>query len=137
MTSGRRPRSCSLRTRLASAVASCVLLVVVPAAPASAHGPTPDGTNYRSTVTGVVGSDGAPDSVPGITWRVLGGDGLLQVRASGDAEVVVTGYDEEPFLRVGPDGVFENRNSPAAYLNGDRYAAITVPSHVDADAPPD
>lgn len=127
----------ALLPRVAGLLSVCAVLVVGPAAPAVAHGPTPDGTNYRSTVTGVVDSDGAQVRVAGVTWQVLGGDGLLHVRTDGGAEVVVTGYDDEPFLRVGPDGVFENRNSPATYLNADRFANGTVPPEVDAAAAPD
>jgi hypothetical protein len=67
---------------------------------------------------------------------VLGGDGLLKLTTT-DAEVVVEGYDGDPFLRVGPDGVFANRNSPATYLNADFYANITVPAGVDSSAPPE
>lgn len=123
--------------RLIGALAVGWALVVVPVTPASAHGSTPDGTNYRSRVTAITDPGGAAVGTPdGVAWRVLGGDGLLQVTTT-DAEVVVEGYDDEPFLRVGPDGVFENRNSPATYLNADRYANITVPADVDATAPPE
>lgn len=116
----------------------CVVLLVGSAAPARAHGPTPDGTDYRSRVTDIVGaSDGAARPVDAVTWRVLGGDGLLQVTATDGVDVVVEGYDDEPYVRVGPDGVFENRNSPATYLNADRYAGVAVPADVAPAAAPD
>ena len=35
------------------------------------------------------------------------------------------GYDGEPYLRVGPRGVFENTRSPATYLNRSATAAGT------------
>ena len=72
-----------------------------------------------------------------VTWSVVGGEGLLQVRNTGRADVVVTGYDDEPYLRVGPDGVFENRNSPATHLNTDRFGKVAVPSDVAPDDAPD
>jgi hypothetical protein len=50
---------------------------------------------------------------------------------------LVIGYEEEPYLRVGPDGVFENRRSPATYLNRDRQGASPVPEDADPAAPPD
>jgi hypothetical protein len=56
--------------------------------------------------------------------------------ATGGSEIVVEGYDDEPFLRIGPDGVFENRYSPATYLNADRYANVTLPPDVDPTAAP-
>jgi hypothetical protein len=35
-------------------------------------------------------------------------------------ELVVLGYKGEPYLRVGPDGVFQNKLSPATYINASR-----------------
>ena len=45
------------------------------------------------------------------------------------------GYNKEPYLRVGTDGVFENRRSPATYLNASRKGA-PVPSDADPAKPP-
>ena len=47
------------------------------------------------------------------------------------------GYQDEPYLRVGPDGVFENRRSPAVYLNANRRGSTAVPRSADPDAEPD
>jgi hypothetical protein len=49
----------------------------------------------------------------------------------------VLGYQDEPYLRVGPDGVFENVRSPATYLNRDRRATTPVPGSADAEAEPE
>lgn len=127
-----------LAARLGAFALTCAAVLVATASPASAHGSTPDGTNYRSSVAAVV--DERTDDVVDagtVTWSVVGGEGLLQVRNTGWADVVVTGYDDEPYLRVGPDGVFENRNSPAAYLNTDRFGNVAVPSDVAPDDAPD
>jgi hypothetical protein len=131
----RMGRGCAL-------VTVAVALVVVTAPPALAHGPTPDASNFASRVTGNVtmvdgkpGADAAPP--PGVQWRILGADALLQVHNTGDSDVIVTGYNSEPFLRVGPEGAFENRRSPAAYLNADRYAQVEVPPDADAAAEPE
>jgi hypothetical protein len=48
---------------------------------------------------------------------------------------VILGYDGEPYLRVGPHGVFINALSPAAYLNCSR-SGCPVPAIADAHAPP-
>jgi len=128
----------ALIARLGAFVLTCVAVLVATASPAAAHGSAPDGTNYRSSVVAVVDArTGDAVDTGAVTWSVVGGDGLLQVRNTGAVDVVVTGYDEEPYLRVGPDGVFENRNAPATYLNTDRFANVTVPSDVAPDDAPD
>ena len=44
----------------------------------------------------------------------------------------------EPYARIAPDGtVLVNHNSPAFYLNTDRYGAVTVPKTANAKATPD
>jgi len=100
------------------------------ASPAFAHGRGSDATNYSSVIRS------APD-LPGVTWRVLGNDEYLEISNTSDLEVTVLGYEREDYLRVGPDGVFENRNSPAAYLNADRFGQSSVPPAADAEAEPD
>lgn len=118
------------------------------ASPALAHGVGgAQSANFRSAVTGLVDPEapdaalgGAPVAVPdfeGIEWRVLAGDAYLQVANRSAREVVVLGYELEPYLRVGPDGVFRNIRSPATYLNADRFARTRVPPEADADAEPD
>jgi hypothetical protein len=51
-------------------------------------------------------------------------------------DVVVFGYQGEPYLRVGPAGVFVNTRSPAAYLNCSR-TGCPVPATADATAAPE
>lgn len=107
--------------------AAAVLLLG--AGPAAAHGRGSDATNFSSRITS------APN-LPGVEWRIYGGDEYLAV-SSPQVEVVVLGYEGEPYLRVGPEGVFENRNSAATYLNQERYAEVTVPAGVGPDVPPE
>ena len=116
--------------RLTVLLATAAVAVLTMASPAAAHGRGSDATNYRSRVVE------APD-LPGVTWRIYGGDEYLGVRNESDQEVAVLGYEDEPYLRVGPEGVFENRNSPATYLNADRFAATTPPPEAGPDAEPD
>jgi len=116
------------RSALVAALAGTLLAVL--AAPAAAHGRGSDATNFLSRILS------APD-VPGLEWRVYGGDELLGLTNTSGQEVMVPGYNDEPYLRIGPDGVFRNLNSPATYLNQDRYADVDAPPRADADAPPD
>src|SRR5687768_1153583 len=75
--------------------------------------------------------------VPGVTVRSLQfGDEFELVNATSTA-IVVPGYSDEPYLRIGPDGVWRNANSPATYLNLDRYGKAQPPANADADAEPD
>lgn len=103
------------------------------ASPAAAHGRGTDVTNYDSRIT-----DAPP--VDGLRWRVYGGDELLWVENTTEQELVVYGYERDPvdlYLRIGPDGVWENRSSPAAYLNRDRLAQVAVPDDIDPAGEPD
>ena len=100
------------------------------AAPAAAHGRSSDATNFDSRILST------PD-VAGVSWRIYGGDEYLAVSNDSGAELLVLGYEDEPWLRVGPDGVFENQRSAATYVNDDRYANVQIPAHVDPEAPPE
>jgi hypothetical protein len=98
--------------RLAAGAAVTLAVLVAAAAPAGAHtlngvGPT----DYRSEILGV------DPPVPGLRVRLLDLGRRVEVANAGRTEVVVLGYQGEPYLRVGPAGVFENERSPALYLN--------------------
>jgi len=114
-----------LFTRSALVAVATLVLLVVAAAPASAHtisGPRP--SNYRSTVTKI------EPPAPGVSvWIVdLGNKTQLTNRTRSDATVL--GYEDEPYLRIGPDGVFENVHSAATYINRTRQGGV-VPQGVD------
>ena len=102
-----------VRTLLA-AVAAAVLVLLV-ARPAMAHGRGSDATNFRSVLVDT------PD-LDGVTWQVYGGDEYLSVTNTSAAELLVYGYEGEPYLRIGPEGVWQNAASPATYLNQTRFA---------------
>jgi len=106
--------------------------LVATAAPASAH--TVGGvnaTNYRTTIRSVSPSGGA------VTIRVIDNGARLELRNTGKQDVIVEGYDGEPYLRVGPRGAFENVHSPARYLNRVRRNAAPPPASADPKAPPE
>jgi hypothetical protein len=94
--------------------------LVLAAGPAGADPAEPG--DYSSEVTAI-----DPD-VGGFSIDVSGGDAFLEVSVEDGHEVIVLGYDDEPYLRFAEDGTVErNRNSPATYLNDDRFAEVTVP----------
>lgn len=121
-------RATRARLALTTLLTAGGLVVMAPAA--WAHGRAGDATNFDSEVVR------AP-RLPGVRWQVEGADEFLSVRNTSQEEVVVLDYEGRPYLRLGPDGAWRNRNSEAAYLNRDRYAATPVPADVDPAAPPD
>jgi hypothetical protein len=117
-----------MRRPLAVAVALLALTAAAPTA-ALAHQGNP---NMKSVVRAL-----APQ-VDGISLQVLGGDDRFQLTNRSTTTVLVQGYDKEPYARITPDGtVAVNHNSPAFYLNSERFGAVTVPKTATARATPD
>ncbi len=85
------------------------------AAPASAHSVSGvSATNFHTHLTSIT------PEVPGLDVKVIEAGSRLQLENHTGEEVLVLGYKDEPYLRVGPEGVFQNRLSPATYLNQTR-----------------
>jgi hypothetical protein len=117
--------------RIGVSVVTALALILATAGPASAHTVSGQGaTNYRSTLVGV------SPSVPGLAVSVVNLGSNLRVRWTGSAELTIFGYQGEPYLRIGPEGVYRNRLSPATYLNVTRTLGA-IPPYADAGAPPD
>jgi hypothetical protein len=108
-------------------VALFVALVLVPSA--GAHPAKGYTRGFQSKVVAI------RPAVPGLSVRVLGGDDRMRLENRSGIEIVL-GYDGEPYLRIGSNGVFRNLRSPAAYLNRDRFARVSVPLSADPEAPP-
>ena len=110
---------------------TAVLLAALVACPAAAaHG---DGAarGYTSSVTAIT------PKLDGLIVQVLQGDDQLDLRNDTGREVVIEGYDGEPYLRFGANGgVFRNVNSPATYLNQQRYGGVDVPKSASKSATP-
>jgi hypothetical protein len=110
---------------------AAALLAALVACPAAAgHG---DGASrgYASTVTAVT------PQLEGLDVQVLQGDDQLRLRNETGRELLIEGYDGEPYLRFGADGgVFRNANSPATYLNEERYGGVDVPAAASKTATP-
>jgi hypothetical protein len=80
---------------------------------------------------------GVRPPVDGLELEVAGGDRFLVLTNSTGEEVVVKGYDDEPYLRFLPNRVVQvNERSPSKYANEDRYALRPVPSTANSEAPP-
>ena len=108
------------------AVALAFALAALLAAPALAHEGNP---NYLSEV------DAITPAADGVTVEVLNRDDRLLLHNTSGEDVVVLGYDDEPYARVLADGTVQvNTNSEAYYLNDDRFANATVPKGLRHDA---
>lgn len=121
--------------RAAAGLLAAVVALLAGAAPASAHGgpggSDPPASNYESTIRAI------EPALDGLHLRIIDAGARVElVNRTGD-EVIVLGYEGEPYLRIGPGGVFENRRSPATYLNQDRQAQTQVPPEADAEAEPE
>jgi hypothetical protein len=109
-------------------------LVLLTASPAFAHalnGASP--SNYRTRILAV------EPPRPGIDVEVVeAGNRILLTNRTQD-EVVVLGYVKEPYLRIGPQGVFENLRSGATYTNRSRLPTAEVPAKAsrDPNTPPE
>ena len=68
---------------------------------------------------------------------IIGGDSFFEMRVEAGTEAFVLGYEGEDYLWFRPDGVvLENQNSPATYLDADRFGNDGVPDGACADAEP-
>lgn len=104
------------------------MVVVAGAAPAEAHtvtGVSP--TDYRSEIVG------ANPRLADVSVHLLDLGNRVELVNRGTTDVVVLGYQGEPYLRVGPAGVFENRRSPSVALN--KVTATTVSPTTSAPPP--
>jgi hypothetical protein len=101
--------------RLFGAAVVGLLAALVCASPASAHGQdAPVATNVRVVVNGV------EPAVPGVEVRAVEAGARLELTNRSAGAVEILGRRGEPFLRIRPDGVDENRNSPTLYASRSR-----------------
>ena len=87
-------------------------------------------SNYRTRLTEV-------PAEPGLDVEIVDITGTVRVGWHGEGQLVIFGYEGEPYLRLSPSGVERNSRSPATYLNQDRYANVAVPASADAKAEPE
>jgi hypothetical protein len=73
-----------------------------------------------------------------VELSIEGGDAFVRIVVAPGHEVVIEGYEGEPYLRIGADGiVYENRNSEATYWNATRDGSAPIPGGLDRAAPPE
>ncbi|MBB5870128.1 uncharacterized membrane protein YhaH (DUF805 family) [Allocatelliglobosispora scoriae] len=117
--------------RLLAVLASAGIALGAAATPAAAHGAdAPDATNYRTTMTSM------SPVTPGLEVKVIEAGARLQLTSTLPAKVEVLGYEGEPYLEVRPDGVYENVNSPAVYINANLTGGVEPPANANPTSPP-
>jgi hypothetical protein len=95
---------------------------------ASAHQGNP---NMESIVRAVT------PATPGLSLQVLNLDDRFELTNRSGKDILIYGYEGEPYARVLADGtVQENVNSPAYYLNSERDGNVPVPASAAASATP-
>ncbi|MEU8331145.1 hypothetical protein [Micromonospora sp. NPDC048839] len=121
----------TLLARVGLVATAAGVATLLTATPAAAHGAdAPDGTDYRTRTTGVT------PQRPGLEVRVVEAGARLELTNDTGRAVEVVGYSGEPYLRITPDGVFENSRSPATYLNRTIAGDTALPAEADPAAPP-
>jgi hypothetical protein len=117
--------------KITGTVAVILALALMAGPAAQAHQGNP---NFKSEITAIEPADLAD----GIELSTVNFDDGLELISRSDRVIVVKGYDGEPYLRFDPSGTVEvNLNSPAHYLNQDRFADVEIPERADSEAAPD
>lgn len=89
-------------------------------------------TDWRSEVTSM------EPATEVVTLDIIGGDALAALRVEPGHQVMIRGYENEPYLRVDPDGsVWENVRSPSCSLNRSTYGDGPLDESADAEAEPE
>ena len=115
---------CTMKQALARGAVALIVLALVgtPTQNASAHstgGSQP--TSQRSIIETV------DPQIEGVTLRVIDFGSKIELENLTKSDVVVAGYDGEPYLKIGPTGSFENQLSPATYINKARDSDTNIP----------
>lgn len=106
-----------------------MVLLLAAAGPAAAHTDRGvAGSNYAGRVLRVT------PPMPDVRLSVTEFGDSLELLNGSSTTVTVYGYADEEYLRIGPDGVWRNTNSPATYLN--LHQDGDLPANADPDADP-
>lgn len=112
-------------------VAAGVLVGVLLGSPAAAHtADAPPATDFQVRVGRV------PPALAGVTVRPVEAGASLELRSTTRAPVEVLGYSGEPYLEIRADGVYQNANSPATYLNESFTGGHAAPAGANVAAAP-
>ncbi|MBO0870874.1 MAG: hypothetical protein J2P15_20155 [Micromonosporaceae bacterium] len=102
------------------------------AQPAAAHSAdVPVASDYRSAVTGI------SPPLPGLTVRSIEAGARLELVNHTGRTIEVLGYSGEPYLQIAPDGVYQNADSPATYINETLLGGVAPPPSAGAAMAPD
>lgn len=108
-----------------------VLAWMATAGVASSQGHGSEDPSYETVIRSI-----EPRGLPiGVT--VTDGD-QMRIENQGDTEMILCGYTAtecEPYVRLGPDGVYENTNSEAYYANQEEDSFGEVPDDVGTGRP--
>jgi hypothetical protein len=113
---------------LSAAVVACTA-VLVAAPPAAAHDLPVGVHNVLDRV------DPRIDGITVQVVRTIADQLVVENRTANDLEVLAP--TAEPFLRIGPQGVFANLNSPSWYLSSSGLGTATVPERAHVGATPE
>jgi hypothetical protein len=79
---------------------------------------------------------GISPALPGLVIRTVSAGTQLELVNRTGRTIEVLGYSGEPYLRVAPDGVYQNANSPATYVNQTVSGGPVPPPGASPAAPP-
>src|SRR5205807_10445172 len=105
----RRRAQAKKTERLKRFLAVAVLVAALVPPGADAHFGTGK-KGYRSRIIAL------KPALPGVRTKILYGDDQVWLDNRSGKTIVIKGYDGEPFLRFGPDGIYVNGRSPSVYL---------------------
>jgi len=130
LLSGACKRQWSLRRLIT--ILGIVLVIAGRPDAAFAHGGSDEAgfTNYESTIVSV------SPSVPGLEVWTFGVTGGIKIENNSNREIIVLGYNNEPYLRLNTTGTFANLNSPATYVNLKADANVPVPEQATSNTAP-
>jgi hypothetical protein len=117
------------RPALLAVLVAAIAATLLAAPDARAHAGAGTATDYR-----IAGATPRPAGLP-VQVDALGGDDRLRLRWRGPGELVVLGYAGEPYLRLTPDGAWENTRSPSVAPNADRFGAVVIDRQAARAAP--
>jgi hypothetical protein len=114
-----------------SALVIATALIALTLSPAAAAHGGGGALGFTSTVTAIIPAD------DGIRAQVLDSDDRIELVNETGREIVILGYEKEPYLAFRDGQVLRNTRSPATYLNEDRFADVDLPAEADPKAPPE
>jgi hypothetical protein len=118
--------------RLITVVVTVMIAVMGTATTVAAHGGGGGDTVSVNYVTRITDA-----GAPGLVWRVNTGDSSVELTNNTGTDVVVLGYQSEPYLKFSSGrGVQRNMSSPATYLNEDRFGDVEIPFGLSANDEP-